>query len=239
VAAPEEKKILPDPAADKGKGNSEQVDQDAIKKEDEELAEAEKQAQADSEQKNEELLRKLEKHKEEQKKLLQEQKQILEELKEHKKDIEQAVAKQRNDDNVPQGLPDKIQGDTGVKPESKDNEKNHLHDKKQSLDNNAGPQIGGPLVKTLQNKSNIVNDIQKSQNEIAQEQKNVVKKDVEPQPVKSDPPKKATAEPRPSHANEIQQGPPNLMLQDTPKAASLNANNVKLNGSALQQAQGL
>lgn len=238
VAAPEEKKIL-DPEADRGKGNNEQVDQDAIKKEDEELAEAEKQAQADSEQKNEELLRKLEKHKEEQKKLLQEQKQILEELKEHKKDIEQSVAKQRNDDKVPQGLPDKIQGDIGVKPEGKDNEKNHLHDKKQSLDNNAGPQNGVPLVKTLQNKSNIVNDIKKSQNEIAQEQKNGERKDAEPQTVKSDPPKKATAEPRPSHTNEIQQGPPNLMLQDTPKAASLNASNVKLNGSAHQQAQDL
>lgn len=227
MAAPEGKKMLPDHAADKVKGNSEQVDQDAIKKEDEELAEAEKQAQADNEQKNEELLRKLEKHKEEQKKLLQEQKQILEELKEHKKDIQQAVAKQRNDDNVPQGAPDKIQGDTGVKPEGKDNEKNHLHDKKQSVVNNAGPQSGVPLVQTLQNKSNIVNDIKKSQNEIAQEQK----KEAEPKPVKSDPSKKAIAGPGPSHDNVIEQGPP--------KAASLNAGNVELNGSARQQAQGL
>jgi hypothetical protein len=229
VDAPEEKKIHPAPAADKGKGNSEQVDQDAIKKEDEELAEAEKQAQADNEQKNEELLRKLEKHKEEQKKLLQEQKQILEELKEHKKDIEQAVAKQRNEDNIPQGLPDKIQGDTAVKPEGKDNEKNRLYDNKQSLENNPGPQSGIPLVKTLQNKSNIINYIQKSQNEVAEEQKKVEKKDADPQPVKFDPPQKATAGPR----------PPNLMLQGRPKAASLNASNVEPSGSVHQQADGL
>lgn len=239
MAAPEGKKILPDPAADKGKGNSEQVDRDAIKKEDEELAEAEKQAQADNEQKNEELLRKLEKHKEEQKKLLQEQKQILEELKEHKKDMEQAAAKEKNDDNVPEGVPNKIKGDAGVKPESKDNEKNHLHDKKQSVVNNAGPQSGVHLPQSLQNRSNVVNEIQKSQNEIAQAQKNVEKKDAEPQPMKSDPSMKATAGPRPSYANEIQQGLPNLMLQEMPKAASLNASSVELNGSARQQAQGL
>nr|CAD7569885.1 unnamed protein product [Timema californicum] len=64
------------------------INQDAIKKEEEELAEAEKQADADGEKKKEELLRKLEKHQEEQKKLLQEQKQILEELKVQKKEIE-------------------------------------------------------------------------------------------------------------------------------------------------------
>lgn len=234
MAVPEKKEILPDPAADKGKGKSEQVDQDAIKKEDEELAEAEKQAQADSEQKNEELLRKLEKHKEEQKKLLQEQKQILEELKEHKKDIEQAVAKQRNDDYIPQGLPDKVQADNGVKPEGKDSERNLSHDKKQSLDNNPGPQSGVPLVKILQNKSNVMNDIKTSLNEKAQDQKSVEKEDAKPEPVKVDPPKKATAGPRPS-----QQGPPNSAPREIPKAASLIAKNVELNASASQQAQGL
>jgi hypothetical protein len=234
LAAPEEKEILPEPAADKGKGKNEQVDQDAIKKEDEELAEAEKQAQADSEQKNEELLRKLERHKEEQKKLLQEQKQILEELKEHKKDIEQAVAKQRNDDHIPQGLSDKLQADTGIKPESKDKEKNRSHDKKQSLDNSAGP-----LVKILQSKGNVVDDIKTSLNEIAQDQKTVEKGDAKPEPVKSDPPKKAAGGPRPSAANEIQQGPPNSVLRETPKATSLNASSIALNGPASRQAQGL
>nr|CAD7587373.1 unnamed protein product [Timema genevievae] len=85
----EEEKLSPPIGHKKVVNIPEQViNQDAIKKEEEELAEAEKQADADGEKKKEELLRKLEKHQEEQKKLLQEQKQILEELKVQKKEIE-------------------------------------------------------------------------------------------------------------------------------------------------------
>jgi chromosome segregation ATPase len=217
VASPEEKENIPDLGAEKTKEKNEQVNQDAIKKEDEELAEAEKQAQADNEQKHEELLRKLEKHKEEQKKLLQEQKQILEELKEHKKDIEEAVAKHRNDDHVPQGLPDKVQRVT-VKP---GDTKSQSHDKNQSinLENISVP----PLVKILQN--NLIN-ITTSLNKTSRDQKTIEKGGSKLQPVKSDPPKKAAAGERPDVANEIRQRP-------------RNASNLGPNGSESQQTQGL
>jgi hypothetical protein len=230
----------------KEKGNSEQVNLDAIRKEDEELAEAEKQAEADNEQKNEELLRKLEKHKEEQKRLLQEQKQILEELKEHKKDIEQAAAKQRNEDNSPEGSLGKTQKDTRVKPEDESNEKNKLIDKnKQSPDvvivkNIPSLQSGVSVVKMVENKSNVANDIHKPQNEAAQEKTKVEKKDPVPQPMKFESVQKITAGARPNHVNEIQQGPMNQMLQERQKKlASQNASNMEVGGSILQQNQGL
>lgn len=240
----EEKKTLPDSPAEKEKGNSEQVNLDAIKKEDEELAEAEKQAEADNEQKHKELLRKLEKHKEEQKKLLQEQKQILEQLKEHKKDIEQAAAKQRNDNSL-QGPSGKDLKDNGVKPEHKSNEKNQLDVKdKQSpevvVKNIPTSQSGVPVVKMEENKIKVPSDIQRPQNQAAQQQTKVEKKDLFHQPVKFESAQKiAAAAANPNHGNEIQQGPLNLILQETKKLASLNASNVQASGSVLQQAQGL
>lgn len=212
--------------------NSEQVNQDAIKKEDEELAEAEKQAEADNEQKNKELLRKLEEHKEEQKKLLQEQKQILEELKEHKKDFEQAAAKQRSDDNIPQGSSGIVQG-AGVKPEGKINVNN-----KQSVENIPNPQNGVPGIKAVQNINNVGNDIQKAQSEEAHKQNKVEKKDV-PQPVKVDAPEKDLAGEGPNHLDEMKQLPKNSVLQERPKGASINADKVERSDSILQQAQGL
>lgn len=232
MGSTEDKKIIRDLPAEGGKMNSEQVNQDAIKKEDEELAEAEKQAEADNEQKNKELLRKLEKHKEEQKKLLQEQKQILEELKEHKKDIEQAAAKQRSDDKLPQDSAGKAQG-TGVKPDGQSN-----NDKTQSVENVADPLSGVSVMKMVQNKNNIGNDIQKAQNEEAHEQNKVVKKDVVPQPVKSDQEKDVAGE-GPNHFDEMQQGLLNSVLQGRPNSASVNADNVHMSGSIIQQAQGL
>jgi hypothetical protein len=244
VNLPEEKKILPDSPAVKEKGNSEQVNMDAIKKEDEELAEAEKQADADNEQKNEELLRKLEKHKEEQKKLLQEQKQILEQLKEHKKDIEQAAAKQRND-NSPQHPPGKALKDTEAKPEVKSNEKNLLHNKNKQSSENAvvqnvpSPQSGVSVVKMEENKINVANHIQKPQSEVEQEQTKVEKNDLLHQPVKVESAQKVAAAARPNHVNEIQKGPTNLKLQETQKLASLNASNAEVSGSILQQTEGL
>jgi hypothetical protein len=228
----EEKKIIPDSPAERGKANSEQVNQDAIKKEEEELAEAEKQAEADSEQKNKELLRKLEEHKEEQKKLLQEQKQILEELKEHKKDIEQAAAKQRIDDNIPEG-PSGLVQDVGVKPEGKININN-----KQSVENIPNPQNGVPGIKMVQNKNSVGNDIQKAQSEEAHKQNKVEKKDV-PQPVNVDAPEKDLAGEGPSHLDEVKQLPKNPVPQGSPKGASVNADNVEMSGSILQQARGL
>jgi len=228
----EKKKIIPDSPAERGKVNSEQVNQDAIKKEEEELAEAEKQAEADNEQKNKELLRKLEEHEEEQKKLLQEQKQILEELKEHKKDIEQAAAKQRNDDNIPQGSSGIVQ-DVGVKPEGKINVNN-----KQSVESIPNPQNGVPGIKMVQDKNNGGNDIQKAQSEEAHKQNKVENKDV-PQPVKADAPEKDLAVEGPNHLDEMKQLPKNSVLQGRPKGASINADNVEMSGSILQQAQGL
>ncbi|XP_021928543.1 putative sodium-coupled neutral amino acid transporter 10 [Zootermopsis nevadensis] len=210
VGLSEEKKILPDSPAEKEKGNSEQVNLDAIKKEDEELAEAEKQAEADNEQKHKELLRKLEKHKEEQKKLLQEQKQILEQLKEHKKDIEQAAAKQRNDNSL-QGPSGKDLKVNGVKPEHKSNEKNQLDDKdKQSpevvVKNIPTSQSGVPVVKMEENKIKVPSDIQKPQNQAAQQQTKVEKKDLLHQPVKFESAQKiAAAAAKPNHGNEILQ----------------------------------
>ena len=228
----EEKKIIPDSPAERGKSNNEQVNQDAIKKEDEELAEAEKQAEADNEQKNKELLRKLEEHKEEQKKLLREQKQILEELKEHKKDIEQAAAKQRNDDNFPQGSSGTVQ-DVGVKPEDKINVNN-----KQSVENVPNPQNGVPGIKMIQNKINVGNDVQKPQSEEALKQNKIVKKHV-PQPVKVDAPEKDLAGEEPNHFDEMKQLPMNSVLQGRLKGASINADNVEMSDPNLQQAQGL
>jgi len=228
----EEKKIIPDSPAERGKVNSEQVNQDAIKKEEEELAEAEKQAEADNEQKNKELLRKLEEHEEKQKKLLQEQKQILEELKEHKKDIEQAAAKQRNDDNIPQGSSGIVQ-DVGVKPEGKINVNN-----KQSVESIPNPQNGVPGIKMVQDKNNVGNDIQKAQSEEAHKQNKVENKDV-PQPVKVDAPEKDLAVKGPNHLDEMKQLPKDSELQGRPKGASINADNVEMSGSILQQAQGL
>ncbi|XP_068086624.1 putative sodium-coupled neutral amino acid transporter 10 [Anabrus simplex] len=90
VAPAESKSAAPDqqvPEPEK-KEEAKLVDQDAIRKEDEELAEAEKRAENDAEKKDAELLRKLEEHEEQQIKLLQEQKQILQALQEHKKEIE-------------------------------------------------------------------------------------------------------------------------------------------------------
>lgn len=228
----EEKKTVPDSPAERGKVNSEQVDQDAIKKEDEELAEAEKQAEADNEENNKQLLRKLEEHKEEQKKLLQEQKQILEELKEHKKDIEQAAAKQRSDDNIPQGSSGVAQG-VGVKPERKISVKN-----KQSVENVPDPQNGVSAIKMLQNKNNVGNNIQKAQSKEAHKQNEVGKKDV-PQPVKVDAPEKDLAGEGPNHSDEIKQSSMNSAPQGRPKSASIHANNVEMDGSILQEAQGL
>jgi len=228
----EEKKIVPDSPAERGKANSEQVNQDAIKKEDEEMAEAEKQAEADSEQKNKELLRKLEEHKEVQKKLLQEQKQILEELKEHKKDIEQAAAaKQKSDDNIPKGSYSIVQ-DGGVKPEGKIDINN-----KQSVENIPDPQNGVPGIKMVQN-NNVGNDNEKAQSEEAHKQNKVEKKDV-PQPVKVDGPEKDLAGEGPNHLDEMKQLPKNSVLQGRPNSASINAGNVEMSGSILQQAQGL
>ena len=227
----EEKKIIPDSPAERGKANSEQVNQDAIKKEEEELAEAEKQAEADNEQKNKELLRKLEEHKEEQKKLLQEQKQILEELKEHKKDFEQAAAKQRND-NIPQVSSGTVQ-DVGIKPDGKININN-----KQSVENVPNPQNGVPGMKMVQNKNNVGNNIQKAQSEAAHKQNKVEKKDV-PQPVKVYAPEKDLAGEGPDHVDEMKQLPKNSVLQGRPKGASINADNVEMSGSILQQAQAL
>jgi len=229
----EEKKNIPNSPAERGKVNIEQVNQDAIKKEDEEMAEDEKQAEDDSEQKNKELLRKLEKHKEEQKKLLQEQKQILEELKEHKKDIEQAVAaKQKSDDNIPKGSSG-IGQDGGVKPEGKIDINN-----KQSIENIPNPQNGVPGIMMVQNKNDVGNDIQKTQSEEAHKQNKVEKKDV-PQPVKVDGPEKGLLGEGPNHLDEMKQLPKNSMLQGRPKDASINAGNIEMSGSILQQAQGL
>lgn len=207
------------------------MNQDAIKKEEEELAEAEKQAEADNEQKNKELLRKLEEHKEEQKKLLQEQKQILEELKEHKNNIAQAVAKQRSDDNVPQGSSGIVQ-DVGVQPGGKININN-----KQSVENIPNPQNVDPGIKMVQNKNNVGIDMQKAQSEEAHKQNKFEKKDV-PQPVKVDIPEKDLAEGR-NHLDEMKQLPKNSVLQGRPKGASINADNKETSGSILQQAQGL
>lgn len=213
----EEKKNIPDSPAERGKVNIEQVNQDAIKKEDEEMAEDEKQAEDDSEQKNKELLRKLEEHKEEQKKLLQEQKQILEELKEHKKDIEQAVAaKQKSDDNIPKGSFD-IGQDGGVKPEGKIDINN-----KQSIENIPNPQNGVPGIMMVQNKNDVGNDIQKAQSEEAHKQNKAEKKDV-PQPVKVDGPEKGLLGEGPNHLDEMKQLPKNSVLQGRPKDASINA----------------
>jgi hypothetical protein len=228
----EAKKIIPDSPAERGKANGEQVNQDAIKKEEEELAEAEKQAEADNEQKNKELLRKLEEHKEEQKKLLQEQKQILEELKEHKKDFEQAAAKQRNDDNIPQGSSGTVQ-DVGVKPDGKIDINN-----KQSVENIPNPQNGVPGIKMVQNRNNVGNDIQKAQSEEAHKQNKFEKEDV-PQPVKADAPEKDLAGVGPNHLAETKQLPKNSVLEERPKGASINADNVEMSGSILQQSQGL
>jgi single-stranded DNA-specific DHH superfamily exonuclease len=188
------------------------------------MAEAEKQAEADNEQKNKELLRKLEEHKEEQKKLLQEQKQILEELKEHKKDIEQAAAaKQRSDDNIPKGSSGIVQ-DGGVKPEGKID-----INIRQSVENIPSPQSGVPGIKMVQNKNNVGNDIQKAQNEEAHKQNKVEKKDV-PQPVKVDAPEKDQAGEGPNHLDDMEQLPKNSVLQGRSKGASINAGNVEMSG---------
>jgi hypothetical protein len=220
------------------------VNQDAIKKEDDELAEAEKQAEADNKQKHEELLRTLEKHKEEQKKLLQEQKQILEELKEHKKDIEQAAAKQRNDDNIPQGPPGKMQDDdTGVTPQGKSNENNQFVGDKQSpenvVQNVPSPESGVPVIKALENKNNIVNDTKNPESEVAQEQNKVENKDLLPQPMKFESAQKIPAGPKPNHVDEIQQGPMNLIQQGRSNVSSPNKSKAEVSGPILQQAQGL
>lgn len=212
--------------------NSEQVNQDAIKKEDEEMAEAE-QAEADNEQKDKELLRKLEEHKEVQKMLLQEQKQILEELKEHKKDIEQAVAaKQKSDDNIPKDSSGIVQ-DGGVKPGGKMDINN-----KQSVENIPNPQNGVPGISMVQNKNNVGNDIQKAQSVETHKQNIVEKKDV-PQPVKVDGPERDVAGEGPNHLDEMKHLQKNSVLQGRPQGASINAGNVEMSGSILQQAQGL
>ncbi|KAJ4427575.1 hypothetical protein ANN_25223 [Periplaneta americana] len=227
--SPPEDKKMPPPEV-KGKGNSEQVNQDAIKKEDEELAEAEKQAEVDNEKKNEELLRKLEEHQEAQKKLLQEQKQILEELKEHKKEIEQAAAMQRNDPHNAQSPAGKNQEAAGVNTDVKNQPAlPNLNEniKQESAVNNAAQ-----MANKVDNKSNIPSEIKKPLSDNVQEQNNVEKKDTLHQSGKAESPKNFAAETGVNVVNNSQnlnnqylkQGPLNLLSPDRFNAASVDAN---------------
>lgn len=77
-----------------------EVNADAIRKEDAELAEAEKLDMKESEKKNAELLETLAKHKEQQMEMLQEQRAILQKLTEHKNVLDQEKQKKVIDNDL-------------------------------------------------------------------------------------------------------------------------------------------